>query len=356
MVTIFIMQARYYAKLYNRDPLKDNPAKLDTDRGISYHGYSENYGRGGVYSYIFLITTQYPLHILIAIVGIYCLNLFITKYESYQHTNSTRKVFNYIYWASVIIAGALNIACLVIDILWFAEYYFITYVFYYVRLPLGIFLLPVEPVAVFIVVKKFRISSCVCGCCSRPLVMRLVHTLSICHLLWFLHRVGSGLIVAAFFIALVPGQTIAALSLMYLVILVSTVYVACCIYSIQNRRKKCKMVCKLFLLTITYLCLVGLAICFTLIYIALSENGLTSSTIGSILLSLIPPMAIFFIGLAIKRQLKGSNILESKNGVHSIVSESPDSDHNERGNETILEESTPPLVEYTPPLVQQSLV
>ncbi len=58
-------------------------------------------------------------------------------------------------------------------------------------------------------------------------------------------------------------------------------------------------------------------------------------------------MAIFFISIAIKRQLNESNILGSKNGVDSIFSESPDSDHNERENETILE---------TTPLVQQSLV
>ncbi len=196
----------------------------------------------------------------------------------------------------------------------------------------------VETVAVFIVAKKVRISSCVCCCCSRPLVMRLVHTLAICHLLWFLHRVGLGFIVAAFFIALAPGQTIAALSLMYLVIQVSTVYVAFCIYSIQNRRKKCKMVCKFFLLTITYLCLVGLAIVFTLIYIDLSKHGLTSSTIGSVLLSLIPPMAVFFIGIAIMRQLKEINILGSG---EMESSDSVASDSSEYDDQIKIDEHTP---------------
>ncbi len=201
-----------------------------------------------------------------------------------------------------------------------------------------IFIFLVETVAVFLVVKKFRIYLCVCGCCSRPLVMRLVHTLAICHLLWFLHRVGLGLIVAAFFIAIAPGQTLAALSFMYLVILVSTVYVTCCIYSIQNCRKKCKMVCKLFLLTITYVCLVGLAICFTRIYIDLFKNGLTSSTIGHLLLSLVPPMAVFFVGVAIKRELKESNILEIEFS-DSIASDSSVSD--EVRDQVKLDESTP---------------
>ncbi len=331
---IIIMQARYYAKLYNHDQLKDFPAKLDTDRGIIYYRrdkcneyYSDHYDYGSIWLGLSLI----PLNILIAIIGIYCLNLTITEYESYQHINSSRRIYS-IYWASVIIAGVINIACLVVDIVQIREVAFIKFM-------APIFL--IESVAVFIVLKKFRISSCVCGCCSRPLVMRLVHTLAICHLLWFLHRVGSGLIVATFFIALAPGQTIAALSLMYLVILVSIVYVTCCIYSLQNRRMNCKMVCKLFLLTITYLCLVCLAICFTLIYIAFAENGLTSSTIGSILLSFIPPMAIFFIGVVIKRQLKVNNIL----GSESVASESPESD--KRDEATILNERTP--------LVKQSL-
>ncbi len=298
------MQARYYAKLYNQDPLKDFAAKIDTDRGIIHYCKDkctdDSYYNSYNYRSFWIVL---PLNILIAIFGIYCLNLIIIKYESYEHNSLRRKVFKSIYWASVIIAAAVNIACLVIDTRWLVQYPSTPYVFYYFGLPLGILILLVETVAVFIVVKKFRISSCVCGCCS---VMRLVHTLAICHLLWFLHRVGSGLIVAAFFIALAPGQTIAALSLMYLVILVSIVYVACCLYFIQTCRNKCKMVCKLFILTITYLCLVGLAICFTLIYIALSENGLTSSTIGHVLLSLIPPMAVFFIGITIKRELKGS--------------------------------------------------
>ena len=117
--------------------------------------------------------------------------------------------------------------------------------------------------------------------------------------------------VAAIFIALAPAQTIAALSLMYLVILVSTVYVACCIYTLQDCQKKCKMVCKLSLLTVTYLCLVVLAICFTLIYIDFSKNGLTPSTVGSVLLSLFPAMTVLFISIAIERQLKQINFLGS---------------------------------------------
>ncbi len=326
------LQARYYAKLSNHDTLKDNPAKVDMDRGIitssiRYGGSDGDFNNDNLNRFIGFIIIFYLLNILIAIVGIYCLNLIITKYESYQHTNSTRKYFNSIYGASVIIAGVINIASLTVDMMFimFGDFMFF-------RLPLMALIFLVETVAVFIVIKKFRISSCVCGCCSRPLVMRLVHTLAICHLLWFLHLVCLGFIVAAFFIALAPGQTIAALSLMYLVILVSIVYVACCIYSIQ---KKCIMIWKIFLLTITYLCLVGLAVVFTLYYIDLSKNGLTSSTMGSVLLSLIPPMAVFFIGVAIKRQLKESNILEI------VSSDSDPSESDEVREQVQLDERTP---------------
>ncbi len=255
------MQARYYAKLYNHDPLKDFPAKLDTDRGIIRYCRDRCYYDVNNYfneDWLMIFLTLF-LNMLIAIFGIYCLNLTITEYESYQHNNSSRRI-NSIYWASVTISGAINIACLVIDIRWF------------VQNPNFLFL------AIRLTSSPSRNCCCVHSCKEiqnffmcvwllfKTLVMRLVHTLAICHLLWFLHRVGFGLIVAAFFIALAPGQTIAALSLMYLVILVSTVYVACCIYTLQNCRKKCKMVCKLFLLTITYLCLVGLAIVFTVVY------------------------------------------------------------------------------------------
>ncbi len=76
----------------------------------SYFSY-----RNEILKFIFAL---FPLNILIAIVEIYCLNLIINK---------TRKVFASIYWAFVIIAGIINIACLVIDI---GCHYFL-YVFYY---------------------------------------------------------------------------------------------------------------------------------------------------------------------------------------------------------------------------------
>ncbi len=76
--------------------------------------------------------------------------------------------------------------------------------------------------------------------------------------------------------------------------------------------------------------IVGLAIGSTFVCIDLCHSGLTSSTIGSVLLSLVPPMAVFFIGLAIKRQLKKSNVLgswdiESGESSESIASESTES-------------------------------
>ncbi len=96
----------------------DVPTKLDTDKGIVT--YSRYILRDNILEPCWkLLGVLYFLNILIATVGMYSLNLIITKYESYQHTNSTRKVFNSIYWASVSIAGVINIVGLGINILWF---------------------------------------------------------------------------------------------------------------------------------------------------------------------------------------------------------------------------------------------
>ena len=160
------------------------------------------------------------------------------------------------HWASVIIAGVIHVSsgryyspCMVADtiyiLIYFADTYFLCRIW----------------------------NSEFVHVCVAPLL-----------LLWFLHRVGlcwpwvysGGL---PFFIALVPGQTIAAFSLMYLVILVSTVSYTPYIIVIRNA----KWCANYFFLRVPSW--LGNSL-YT--YIDISKNGLTSSTIGS----------VFFIDIA----------------------------------------------------------
>ena len=57
-------------------------------------------------------------------------------------------------------------------------------------------------------------------------MLRAVYTLATCHILWFMHRVTLNLIVAMYYTAVAPVQTLAAITLIYSVIFCRIVHVA----------------------------------------------------------------------------------------------------------------------------------
>ena len=181
-------------------------------------------------------------------------------------------------------------------------------------------------ISIWIIIKDFKVRDSVC-CFTNRYVLRAIHTLAICHILWFLHRVGCSLLVAIFFIALAPAQTLAAISLIYFVIFCTILYVAFNIYYINKirccTRQSCKIGCKLFILFVLYLCILGSLICLTLLFNQLAENGLTSSGLGSVVLSLVAPTIVFIITLKLKHHLEkyftaGSDV-KSDDGNESAV-------------------------------------
>ena len=148
-------------------------------------------------------------------------------------------------------------------------------------------------------------------CCSNRCMLKAIHVLAFCQVLWFLHRVGCNLLVSIFFIALAPTQTIAALLLIYFIIFCSILYVAYIIYTcmtVECQRKKAtsnlKKIFKLTLVSVFYMLVIAFFIFFTLLYVELSENGLTSSGLGSVILSLVAPTIIFLVTLKIKHEVE----------------------------------------------------
>ena len=62
--------------------------------------------------------------------------------------------------------------------------------------------------------------------------------------------------------------------------------------------------CKLFAVFFAYCGIIGVLICFTLIFNEMVDNGLTSSGLGSVLLSLVAPTIVFMITLSLKGHVK----------------------------------------------------
>ena len=167
---------------------------------------------------------------------------------------------------------------------------------------LSIFFGIIEVMCLLILSKDFKTTDSVC-CFSHRHVLRVIHTLAWCQLVWFLHHVGCNLLVAIFFIAIAPAQTLAAITLLYSVLVCTVLFIAYNINSIRKYRRCCKRKCKLFLAYIRYLCIIAFFTFLTLIFNDLAENGLTSSGLGSIVLLLVAPTVVFIITLKLKRQL-----------------------------------------------------
>ena len=106
----------------------------------------------------------------------------------------TTKDVTEFFWATVFVCACINIACSTVQ---FSSTTFVV-ILYLVPLYCVIFL--IEVVSLWIAVKDWKIVESIC-CCSNHCVIRFIHTLSICHILWFLHRVGWNLLVSTVFIA-----------------------------------------------------------------------------------------------------------------------------------------------------------
>ena len=205
------------------------------------------------------------------------------------------------YWATVVVCGTINISCSVISFIF--PYY--SYFNHLIILSTVVFF-TMEVVTVWIVVKDFQTSNSKCGI----YVLRAVYTLATCHILWFMHRVTFNLIVAMYYIAVAPVQTLAAITLIYSVIFCTIVYIAynlhCFKLMLRNRRIKrcCSMSLKLFVILVVYCGIIGILICLTMIFNGMVSNGLTSSGLGSVLLSLVAPTIVFMITLSLKGHVK----------------------------------------------------
>ncbi len=70
------------------------------------------------------------------------------------------------------------------------------------------------------------------------------------------------------------------------------------------KKKRCITACKIILLLILFTCVVTVIVNFTLIFVDLTQHGLTGSDMGSILLSLIIPILTLIVSVIVKKELK----------------------------------------------------
>ena len=252
------------------------------------------------------------LNIITMFLGIYSIQqLTKTKFPSFE--SASIKILNDTYWSVACVTAAVNFACFYYEskyvyFLWNRSFPFLF------RLSTMLLIFIFEVPSVYYVIKDFKLSASVC-CCSRPGLIRAAHTLALCHMLWFIHRVGCCFIVSIFSLAIAPAQTLATISFLLTIILCSIFSMALIMNMVRHCRhnyyryafSNCALFLKIFLIFSFYVSFSLFIVSFFFIFLDLLQNGLSSSTIGSIMLSLFAPLILLIISFAVKKYLKMNN-------------------------------------------------
>ena len=253
----------------------------------------------------------FTMNLAISIVGIYFVPEILRRSVSYCEKNSnslTTKEFSELYWATVMVCAVINSLCIICTYAKCTCELCSCRIQLMVLLPIYFIIFVIEVVSIWVSIKDFKMTKHSFCCFSNRNMVRIIHTLAICHILWFIHRVGCSLLVAVFFIALEPAQTLAAISLIYFVIFWTIIYMTFNIHYISKvkccRKSSCGLICKLFVIFVLYLLVAIFLITLTLLFNELGKNGLTSSGLGSVIISLVAPTIVFIITLKLKQHLK----------------------------------------------------
>ena len=161
-----------------------------------------------------------------------------------------------------------------------------------VKLPLMVLIFTVEIVTVCYNTYKHRPMKC---------LRWLTHSLACCHILWFIHRLATDMIMSIMSFIFAPAQTLGILTLILSTVVCMIIFVAYVVHkgtvSGGCDRRTTLPVLSVILIGITTC---GLVFIFTLLFIALVDNGLKSTGIGGFILSLLPPSIIFVASLCVE--------------------------------------------------------
>jgi hypothetical protein len=150
--------------------------------------------------------------------------------------------------------------------------------------------------------------SCFNTCKHRPGFSSAMYALALCQITWFMHRLATDTIIFIIAFTVAPAQTLGIVTLLLSTIVCAVLFVSLLLKKCQAgcncRNYSCNRntfptICCTLLIAI---CTVGLIITVTLLFISLVDNGLQSAGVGGFILSLIPPVVVFVIGLGINRE------------------------------------------------------
>ena len=234
-----------------------------------------------------IFCTYLILNMLILIFIVLYLGKVFAWLKQSQHT----KYLKDLYKASVIVLTIINLTTSISDI--------ILQISYYHNISVTSYLI-IKVVFVALICVSDLIVSCFCTYRSKYSCGSIMHALALCQFVWFMRRLTTDAIISAIAFIIAPAQTVGLITL-----LLSTV--VCAILFVSPLLQKCtcsKCTCEIN--TICYSIFIaisiGLIVTVALLFIALIDNGLPSAGIGGFILSLVPPITVFVIGLFVHRE------------------------------------------------------
>ncbi len=304
---------KYYARTSNKS--KFSP-RLDSDRSFAKHSYlyyndnkqpSEN-GFSNTLIAVTIFSFIVFVHVSVLLCGLFVIKI-LASHTIILDSLLSPQMKAILFWSIFAVLLVINTSVFIIELLLFCvriDYYLLF------NIPLTCLLTLIEICAISIIGKKIIVSSHI-FCISRPFIVRAVHCYALCNMLWFAHRVANCFIVSICYIAVSPSQTIAvsALLLSAIVIVIAALTSVLHIFYSETSRK-CLKVCNTLAVLLTVVSILATSVFFTIIFVDLTNHGLSATHVGSIILSMAIPTLIFVMSFMFKRYFKRSE--QSING------------------------------------------
>lgn len=228
------------------------------------------------------------LNILILILTV--LNIYIDKVYTWPEEQHKSTSWKDMYKASAGVLTFINVAALCGDLtIAIIPWDEMDKIYFFIKLVLVVMIITLDLLVSCHSTLKFTIKKRLHG---------ILHVLALCQIIWFRHRVATDAIISVITFVIAPAQTLGIATLLLSTVASMILFVS----SLLKNHCQCCSVA-VFCTVLIGICIIGLIVTVTLLLIALVGHGLHSAGIGGFILSIVPPMTIFVIGLCVNREI-----------------------------------------------------
>ena len=207
-----------------------------------------------------------------------------------QQGNQTKLL----YKASATVLTLVNIITLILDVYFCAKNGFVN-IFALIVLSLRVLIASFVELPVIC----FRVYRCEHDRRNDRRCYRFAHAFALWQIICFIHRLITDVIISVVFFIIAPAQTLSVVTLLLSIVASAIAYVA---IIIKKGCVSCRTSCKvIFCAAFNGIIVTETLVVITFVFIIFVDNGLESTGMGGLILSLIPPFIVFVIGFYVRR-------------------------------------------------------